>query len=358
MSALTVENVSVRFGDFYAIRDVSLNAAAGEFVTLLGPSGCGKTTLLKAIAGFYRPASGTIRINGVDVTAVPPEGRETTMCFQSYALFPHLTVAENIVFGLKQKRVPAPLRAEIRQRVVRQVDLGTQLAKTPAQLSGGQQQRVALARALAMRTGVILFDEPLSNLDAKLREQVRFEILELQQEHGFTAIYVTHDQAEALAMSDRILVINQGRIEQQGTPQEIYRHPLNSFVAQFIGTANTFDARVLASAGSDSYRVATEMGELLVSSPTPPVAERVKMCWRPEAASLIAAQNGANSFTATVGLAIYQGDRTDVVIHHTNGAAQTAGSYRLQVSQNAALQRGDSIAFRIAPEDLRFLEAL
>ncbi len=359
MSTLSVEAVSVRFGDFYAIRDVSIDVHQGEFVTLLGPSGCGKTTLLKAISGFHVPDTGTIHIDGVDVTTVPPERRNTTMCFQSYALFPHLNVAENIVFGLRQQRMDGNTRNEILDQVVRQVDLGTQLKKTPNQLSGGQQQRVALARALAMRSGIILFDEPLSNLDAKLREQVRFEMLELQKEHGFTAIYVTHDQSEALAMSDRIFVMDQGNVIQRGTPWEIYQDPVNSFVAEFIGTANTFDARVLDSTAAGRYRITTAMGELTVASPTPPKAERIKVCWRPEAARLTEASGEDNTFSATVGLAVFQGNLTDILIHENeHGNDLHHRSYRLQIFQHTNLSRGDEITFRIAPEEIRFLEAV
>lgn len=360
MSTLSVENVSVQFGDFYAIRDVSIDVNQGEFVTLLGPSGCGKTTLLKTVSGFHTPDTGTIRIDGVDVTGTPPERRSTTMCFQSYALFPHLNVSENIVFGLRQQRVDASTRNEILNRVVRQVDLGTQLQKTPNQLSGGQQQRVALARALAMRSGIILFDEPLSNLDAILREQVRFEILELQKEHGFTAIYVTHDQSEALAMSDKIFVLDRGRVIQRGTPREIYQHPVNSFVAEFIGTANTFDAQVLETNSAGRYRVATAMGELTVVSSEPPKSEMIRVCWRPEAARITEATGEDNTFTASVGLVVFQGNLTDILIHENRDSNEGLHhhSFRLQLFQRTNIARGDKITFRINPEDIRFLEAV
>lgn len=216
MSKLEIEHAVVRFGDFEALKGLSLTAAHGQFVTLLGPSGCGKTTLLKAVAGFIPLSSGRISISEQDVTGVPPERRDTAMCFQSYALFPHLSVAENIVFGLRQKRLAKDEISRRLQLVTEQVSLQAHLAKLPTQLSGGQQQRVALARAMAVRPGVMLFDEPLSNLDAKLRDQVRLQIRQLQRAHGFTAIYVTHDQSEALAMSDFVVVMNAGAIEQMG----------------------------------------------------------------------------------------------------------------------------------------------
>ncbi|OHE60268.1 MAG: ABC transporter ATP-binding protein, partial [Treponema sp. GWA1_62_8] len=270
MNALTIDHVSLSFDDFRAVDDVSFSVKTGEFITLLGPSGCGKTTLLKLIGGFYQPDSGKILIDGSDVTKVPPERRDTTMCFQSYALFPHLTVAENIVFGLKQKKIRKDVRDERLREVARQVALETQLSKLPSMLSGGQQQRVALARAMAMRSGIILFDEPLSNLDAKLRDQVRFEMLQLQKSHGFTAIYVTHDQSEALAMSDTIIVLNRGRIEQIGTPDEIYKKPKNRFIADFIGTANIFEARIAEKIDGRRYIVETSMGRFAAESENPP----------------------------------------------------------------------------------------
>jgi len=211
MVAIDIEHLSKKFGDFTALSDVSIDVQPKEFVTLLGPSGCGKTTLLKLISGFLEPTDGVIKIGGLDVTHVPPEKRDTALCFQSYALFPHLTVKENLEFGPRQKKVSSSERKARIDDVSEKLDLTAQLDKLPNQLSGGQQQRVSLGRALTMRPSVILFDEPLSNLDAKLRDQVRIEIRRIQKEYGLTAIYVTHDQAEALSMSDRIVVLNDGR---------------------------------------------------------------------------------------------------------------------------------------------------
>ncbi len=224
--------------DFYAVKDVSLDIEPGSFVTLLGPSGCGKTTTLRMIAGFESPDEGEIYLGGEAINALTPNKRDTAMVFQSYALLPHYNVFDNVAYGLKLRKVP---KEEIRQRVMHILDLveltGME-GRMTNQLSGGQQQRVALARALVIEPGVLLFDEPLSNLDAKLRVSMRTEIRRIQQEVGITAIYVTHDQSEAMALSDNIIIMNQGVIAQMGTPQEIYYHPNSEFVADFIGEAN------------------------------------------------------------------------------------------------------------------------
>jgi len=233
-----LENVTKRFGSFAAVDNVTLEIHAGKLVTLLGPSGCGKTTTLRMIAGLEHPTGGRIWIGDEDVTALPASNRSVTMVFQSYALFPHLTVYENVAYGL---RIAKLAEAEIARQVagvLELVGLPQVGGRYPAQLSGGQQQRVALARALVMKPKVLLFDEPLSNLDAKLRKRVRAEIRELQQRLGITSIYVTHDQAEALALSDVIVVMNQGRVEQIGAPTDLYRKPASRFVADFIGEAN------------------------------------------------------------------------------------------------------------------------
>ncbi len=228
----------------HAVRDVDLSVSSGELVTLLGPSGCGKTTLLRMIAGFEEPSSGEIRFGDRLMNNVPPNGRDATMVFQSYAIFPHLDVFENVGFGLRLKSIS---RAEANRRIERVLELTglSQMARrSPSQLSGGQQQRVALARAIVMEPQVLLFDEPLSNLDAKLRDQMRVEIRDLQQRVGITSLYVTHDQVEAMSISDRIVVMNGGVIEQIGTPVEVYARPATRFVADFIGKANFLTAIV------------------------------------------------------------------------------------------------------------------
>ena len=224
--------------DFYAVHDTSLDIVPGEFVTLLGPSGCGKTTTLRMIAGFESPDEGEIYLGDEAINILPPNKRDTAMVFQSYALLPHYNVFDNVAYGLKLRKVP---KEEIKERVTKileLVELSGMEARMTNQLSGGQQQRVALARALVLEPSVLLFDEPLSNLDAKLRVSMRTEIRRIQQKTGITAVYVTHDQSEAMALSDRIIVMNKGVVAQMGTPQEIYYHPNSEFVADFIGEAN------------------------------------------------------------------------------------------------------------------------
>ncbi len=233
-----LDHVTKRFGRVVAVDDLSIDLPPGRLVTFLGPSGCGKTTTLRIVAGLEEPTSGRVFIEEEDVTLLPASSRSVTMVFQSYALFPHLTVFENVAYGLRIAKVPRTEIARQVAEVLEMVGLPQVDRRFPAQLSGGQQQRVALARALVMKPKVLLFDEPLSNLDAKLRKRVRAEIRELQQRLGITTIYVTHDQAEALALSDVIVVMNQGRVEQIGTPVELYRRPASRFVADFIGEAN------------------------------------------------------------------------------------------------------------------------
>lgn len=236
---VTLKDVTVKFGDFTALKKINVDVKEGEFFTFLGPSGCGKTTTLRTITGFITPASGTIEVNGKDITNVPIEKRNVGIVFQSYALFPTMTVFENIAFGLKVKRLP---KNEVEQKVreiAKKVDLSDeQLKKAVSQLSGGQQQRVAIARALVNSPSIICMDEPLSNLDAKLRVELRNELKKMQKDFGITTIYVTHDQEEALTLSDRIAVFNKGVIEQIGTPNEIYNHSATEFVCNFIGDIN------------------------------------------------------------------------------------------------------------------------
>ena len=238
MPEIRLEHVTKRWGKFYAVDDLDLVIADNSFVTLLGPSGCGKTTTLRMIAGFESPDEGEIYLGDEAINALTPNKRDTAMVFQSYALLPHYNVFDNVAYGLKLRKVPA---AEIKERVMKILDLveltGME-GRMTNQLSGGQQQRVALARALVIEPSVLLFDEPLSNLDAKLRVSMRTEIRRIQQEVGITAIYVTHDQSEAMALSDNIIIMNQGVVAQMGSPQDIYYHPNSEFVADFIGEAN------------------------------------------------------------------------------------------------------------------------
>lgn len=245
MAHLTLSNVSKHFGDFTAVRDFNLEVERGEFVSFLGPSGCGKTTTLRMIAGFEIPSEGYVSINGVDITNKAPSQRNVGMVFQSYALFPNMTVAQNIGFGLRIRKEEESMVKKRVDEMLGLIHLEKKGNSYPYQLSGGQQQRVALARALAIRPQVLLLDEPLSALDAKIRVSLRAEIRAIQRELGITAIYVTHDQEEALSISDRIVVMNMGEMDQVGTPFEIYNFPTTAFVANFVGTLNTASAEVL-----------------------------------------------------------------------------------------------------------------
>ena len=235
-TAVTLDTVSKRWGDTLAVDAISFRAEAGQFVVLLGPSGCGKSTTLRMIAGLETVSSGRVELFGREVTGLPPAARRLSMVFQSYALFPHLNVAENIVFGLKVRRTPKAERRERLARVAKLTGLDALLARKPAQLSGGQRQRVALARAIIAEHPLCLMDEPLSNLDAKLRQEMRNEIRGLQQKLGMTVLYVTHDQVEAMSMADRVLLLDHGRIDQQGSPDELYDAPASLFAAGFIGS--------------------------------------------------------------------------------------------------------------------------
>ena len=298
MSFLSVRGVRKAFGPVTAVHDFSLDAERGEFVSLLGPSGCGKTTVLRMIAGFETPTAGSVVIDGEDVTRLPTRARRIGMVFQSYALFPNLTVEGNIAFGLKVAGMPP---AEIKARVAEMLDLIglPQLgARYPVELSGGQQQRVALARAIAIRPRILLLDEPLSALDAKIRVSLREELRAIQRELGITAIFVTHDQEEALALSHRVVVMSQGWVEQVGTPAEVYRTPRTPFVATFVGTANVLTCQVEdAAAGEVSYR-----GTRLAAGHALPGANgtNVQLALRPEAISILPYDGATNRLHATV----------------------------------------------------------
>jgi len=312
-----------------ALDRVELRIEPGEIFFLLGPSGCGKTTLLRHIAGFYLPDSGRVLFDDEDVSKVPPHERNTGMMFQSYALWPHMTVAGNVAFGLEERKVPRP---EINRRVAEalaSVKMETYAARKIHQLSGGQQQRVALARALVIRPRCLLLDEPLSNLDAKLRLEMRGEIRRVCKESGLTAIYVTHDQKEALSISDRMAVLDRGRVAQVGTPREVYRRPRTARVADFIGETNFIDGTVESSgiAESNSARttviVATAAGrfEGVTGDPAwqPGPGERVLLSIRPECWRLEAGAGERNRLSGTVGEAVYLGESAQYLLNTPAG---------------------------------------
>lgn len=282
MGRLSLTSISKRYGDFVALHPSDLEIDNGEFVTLLGPSGCGKTTLLRIIAGLIEPTTGTVQVDDADITTMPPQRRGIGMVFQDYALFPHLTISENIGFGLKEHRYP---RAEMDARVVELLqliklpDIGKRL---PVEISGGQQQRVAFARAIAHTPQILLMDEPLGALDLKLREAMQLELRELQRKLGITTVYVTHDQSEAMYLSDRIAVINNGRIEQIGTGREIYDRPASRFVAEFVGQINIMPADVVGEEGG--YCVVESNGaSLRAVAPRPGVRGSCLVAIRPHA---------------------------------------------------------------------------
>ena len=300
-AAVDLQAVEKRFGDLVAVRHLDLRIQPGEFFSIIGPSGCGKTTTLRMIAGFEDPTSGTISVAGREMTGVRPYRRPVNTVFQSYALFPHLDVFENIAFGLREGKVR---KAEVRTRVAEAVSLvrleGREHAR-PRQLSGGQQQRVALARALVNRPEVLLLDEPLGALDLKLRTDMQTQLKDLQRSVGVTFCYVTHDQGEAFSMSDRIAVMNLGLLEQLGTPEEIYHRPASQFVADFVGTANQFQGRI--ESGSDGvYSVAIDgVGTRGVPGPAGLAAgARVSVVVRPENLILEPRPDGGNGLAATV----------------------------------------------------------
>jgi spermidine/putrescine ABC transporter ATP-binding subunit len=295
---LRIEGVGKRFGEVVALDGVSLQVAQGELLTILGPSGSGKTTLLKVVAGFEAPDSGSVTVGGADITALPPARREIGMVFQNYALFPHLTVRANVAFPLEMRNVA---RAEIDRRVgeaIAMVELAGYEARLPRQLSGGQQQRVALARAIVFNPRLLLLDEPFGALDRKLRETMQLEVRRLQRKLGLTTIFITHDQEEALVLSDRIAVMNKGTIQQVATTTEIYERPANDFVADFVGESNIFHGTM----GAPGL-VTLEVGRTLKVTGSLPQGQRVGVLMRPERFST----SGANTFVGEVVEAVYLG---------------------------------------------------
>ena len=303
MARLQLSGLTKAYGDFRAVAGVNLDIAQGELVVLLGPSGCGKTTTLRMIAGFVAPTAGEIRLGGRDITGQPPWKRNTGLVFQSYALFPHLTVAENVAFGLRMRKLPqARIDAKVTE-VLRLVRLEGLSERLPRELSGGQQQRVALARALVIEPDILLLDEPLSNLDAKLRHDVRVEIRELQKKLGLTTVMVTHDQEEALTMADRLVVMSNGQVQQVGSQRDLYEHPANAFVAGFVGRTNFLHGRV------ETPGVFRSESGLRIRCHDGAAVNGRTLALRPERLSLSTAPDAAadNCFPGTVEFASYLG---------------------------------------------------
>jgi iron(III) transport system ATP-binding protein len=348
MSGLRLVNITKKFDEFVAVDRFNLDVGAGEFITLLGPSGCGKTTTLRVIAGFLTPDAGEVLINERAMNDIPPNRRNTGMCFQSYALFPHMTVYDNIRFGLRMKKVRPEEQKRRIQGILEMVGLEALAGRKPSELSGGQQQRVALARAIVIEPDVLLFDEPLSNLDAKLREYVRVEIRNLQKRLGITSIYVTHDQAEALVISDRVVVMNKGRIEQIGDPYSVYCHPRTSFVAGFIGLANIFKGEVIGYEGK-RYTIRCDFGEITLQSDVPPAGREVIFSFRPEDVGLYR-ESMTNRIKGRIHQSIFMGNLTDLFV--------VAGGtkLRVQMSTDRPFHEGDSIELGISEQAIRILE--
>lgn len=343
---LSLCNLRKTFGAVEAVKGINLSVDAGEFVALLGPSGCGKTSTLRMIAGFVVPTSGEIRVRGIDVTSLPPQRRNMGMVFQSYALFPHMTVAANVEFGLKSRRVPSITRAERIRWVLELVGLSAQAKRYPRELSGGQQQRVALARVLALRPDLLLFDEPLSNLDAKLRVQMRHEIRRLQREIGVTALFVTHDQDEAMTMADRIVVIDQGRIEQIGTPSDIYDRPRTRFVADFLGASNFFEGAFVST--NEGVAMQCLHGLKLPIEGAAPPSGRGTLAIRPEKIDFVeTGMNGALS--GIIQEVVLLGSVVEYVVE-----LQACNRVRVQEQRRASVperRAGETVAIAWRPGD-------
>jgi iron(III) transport system ATP-binding protein len=313
--AVVLEKVSKRFNDVVAVAGVDLAIVKGTLVTLLGPSGCGKTTTLRLIAGLEVPSSGRVQIGGRDVTMLPPNERDVSMVFQSYALFPHMTVIENVSYGLRPSKLARSAQLDKARAGLKLVGLEGYDGRLPSELSGGQQQRVAVARALVLEPQVLLFDEPLSNLDAKLRRRMREDIRDIQLKLGLTAVYVTHDQEEALAVSDRIIVMNKGVIVQQGTPRDLYERPADAFIADFIGSANLLAAEVV---GNDrkAKRMTLRVGDATLAVPRHAVSgNQVYLVVRPGAVSLQSRPGKQSLLPAIIEKATYLGSHWEYTIN-------------------------------------------
>ena len=352
-----LRDASKVFGNFTALRTVSFEIREGEFMTILGPSGCGKTTCLRLISGFDTPTSGRVLIGCADVTFVLPYRCDVNQVFQSYALFPHLTIFENIAFGLRMKKIPS---AEIKRRVdhvVGMTALSQFVDRKPAQMSGGQRQRVALARAIVCEPKVLLLDEPLSALDAKLRIQMRAELKQLQKRLGITFIFVTHDQEEALTMSDRVAVMNAGRVEQIGTVNEIYYHPATRFVATFIGETNIVEADVISNSGGRPLCRLEGGLELRLKSGPQAAGERILLSLRPEKIRLHRTDpGGENCFPGKISVEIFKGAVDDLTIS-VQGGLDLGALIANDGQEEMGFHEGEMVFAQIQPEDINVVAA-
>ena len=349
MDAIRADSIVKDFGDVRALNGVSLGVESGELFFLLGGSGCGKTTLLRCIAGLEEPTSGQIFFDGEDVTALPTHKREAAMVFQSYALWPHMTVGQNIGFGLEERKVAKKEIAERVREVLEMVRMPGFESRGIDQMSGGQQQRVSLARALVVKPKCLLLDEPLSNLDALLRLEMRSEIRRIVKENGLTGVYVTHDQAEALSMADRLAVMDGGRVQQVGTPEQIYRNPRTSYVASFIGETNLLEAKVKNAADRQGVAVETDAGELIGRITddhwTPTSGEKVQMSIRPEAIRIL--PEGAQ-LEGRVVETMYLGESIQYRVRIAQGVEMQVS----EMNPRAVLEEGSRVGLEMQVEDV------
>jgi iron(III) transport system ATP-binding protein len=352
MTAVRLEQVTKRYNATVALNAVDLAIQEGELFFLLGPSGCGKSTLLRLIAGLQSPTAGRILFDGRDVTSVPTQERNAVMCFQGYALWPHMTVREHIRFGLSVRKMPLPQQEARIEAMLALIQMEGELAsRKPSQLSGGQQQRVALARALAVKPKCLLLDEPLSNLDANLRHEMRREIQRICKQTGITTVYVTHDQKEALSSADRIAVLQDGKVVQVGTPVELYQAPATAFVADFIGRANLLEGEVV-SVNDGSIRIATVAGTVVASKG--PSSGRVTLSIRPEQVRIVPkeAPLGGNRVTGAVLESSFLGESSEHVVE-IGGPRGTHGPVHLRViAAPPRLQVAGDVALEFAPADV------
>ena len=353
MSRVSLNQVVKKFGDFTALHELDLEIREGEFLSLLGPSGCGKTTTLRLIAGFIQPTQGTILLGDEDVTRVAPQHREIGMVFQDYALFPHMTIAENIAFGLTERRIDKVQTNRRVQELLELIHLPEVGDRYPAEVSGGQQQRIAVARAVAYPPKVLLMDEPLGALDLKLRETMQLELRRIQQELEITTVYVTHDQTEAMNMSDRIVVMNTGRIEQIGGAEEIYNEPLTRYVADFVGQINLLDGEITGESGE--YLTAATLGtQVRVPRTNGTVSGQVSIAVRPEHLQLIddgAVSEGLNVIEGTLAGRTFAGNLTRLFVD-VGGDTQVVIEAR---PQDAPQQIGVNVKIGWQPEHTRVL---
>ena len=342
MTRLVIERLEKRFGNVAALKSLSLRVEEGELISLLGPSGCGKTTTLRCVAGFEQPDAGEILFEAQNITQLPPERRDIGMVFQNYALFPHMTVSQNLAFGLEMRKVSQANVAERVKQALRMVQLDAMLDRYPRQLSGGQQQRVALARALVIEPRMLLLDEPLANLDASLREEMRFFIRDLQQRVGITTLYVTHDQSEAMVMSDRVVVMFSGEIAQVGPPRDLYARPASREVAQFIGRTQFVSATVLARRDAAHVELDTPLGTLVApADPALVIGQQALLVVRPEALRLEASvQTGAQARQGQVIRTYFLGGSVEHVLSFAGGVtlfAHTAPGSDIAAGAQATL---------------------